>query len=123
MAVRSEIDVLAANARSAFCISSKEFGDILFVAIGASGVGTVKLSGMITSVPASPKIEPSATTNTVIKKKEEVGLFEFGGSSVVVAFEPGRIAFDQNLKEASESAIEMDVEMGMSLGKATRFSD
>lgn len=123
MAVRSDIDVLAANARSAFCISSEEFGNVLFVAIGASEVGTVKLSEKITSIAASTKIDPSTTTEVMVEKGEEVGLFEFGGSSVVVAFEPGRIAFDEDLKESSGNLIEMDVEMGMSLGKATKVSD
>lgn len=122
MAIRSDIDVLAANARSVVCISTKEFGDVLFVAIGASEVGTVKLSEKITCIPASTTIDPFATTDITIEKGEEVGFFEFGGSSVVVAFEPGRIAFDEDLKEASKSLIEMDVEMGMSMGKATRVS-
>lgn len=55
----------------------------------------------------------------VIEKGEEVGFFEFGGSSIVVAFEPGRILFDHDLKEASSQLIEMDVEVGMRLGLAT----
>ena len=111
--------MLAANARSAFCLSTKEFGDVLFVAIGALEVGTVSLSSKITSVlPGSqaPKEE------VVIEKGEEVGFFEFGGSSIVVAFEPGRIQFDEDLKEASRDLIEMDVEMGMQMGRADRKS-
>lgn len=120
IAVRSDVDVLAANARSAFCLSTEEFGDVLFVAIGAAEVGTVKLAEKITSIPASDKIDPSAKTEIIIEKGEEVGFFEFGGSSIVVAFEPGRIIFDQDLKDASSDAIETDVEMGMSLGRATK---
>ena len=76
----------------------------------------MSLSSKITSVlPGSqaPKEE------VVVDKGEEVGFFEFGGSSIVVAFEPGRIQFDEDLKEASRDLIEMDVEMGMQMGRAT----
>ncbi|EKM57173.1 uncharacterized protein PHACADRAFT_91208 [Phanerochaete carnosa HHB-10118-sp] len=114
--IRSDIDVLAANARSAFCLSTKEFGDVLFVAIGALEVGTVKLSDKITSVlPGSQ----APAKDVVIEKGEDVGFFEFGGSSIIVAFEPGRIQFDQDLKDASSELIEMNVEVGMRMGRAT----
>lgn len=41
LCLRSKIDVLSKNARCVVCISSREFGEVLFVAIGASSVGTV----------------------------------------------------------------------------------
>lgn len=46
-------------------------------------------------------------------------MFEFGGSSIIVAFEKGRIEFDHDLVYHSNRSVEVDVEMGMSLGKAT----
>jgi len=42
IALRSNVDILTSNARSCACISTKAFGQVLFVAIGATGVGTVK---------------------------------------------------------------------------------
>ena len=111
IAVRSDVDVLAANARSAFCLVTREFGDVLFVAVGASDVGSVRLA------------EKAMTPGASIDKGEEVGWFEFGGSSIVVAFEPGRIEFDKDLKDTSAQLIEMDVEVGMRLGKATMPDD
>lgn len=90
---------------------------MLFVAIGAAEVGTVKLSEKITGI--SPGSYASGA-DVVIEKGEEVGLFEFGGSSIIVAFEPGRIRFDEDLKEASARLIETDVEVGMSLGRLGR---
>lgn len=108
------MDVLAANARCAFCLETKEFGDVLFVAIGASDVGTVKLSEKITN--RSPK---DTGLGALIEKGEEVGIFEFGGSSIIVAFEQGRIESDADLKETTHQLIEMDVEVGMQLGRAT----
>lgn len=41
IALQSDINILTQNARSCVCIESKEFGDVLFVPIGATDVGTV----------------------------------------------------------------------------------
>lgn len=44
IALRSDVNVLCMNARCAVCIDSPEFAAVLFVAIGAQEVGTVKLN-------------------------------------------------------------------------------
>lgn len=54
-----------------------------------------------------------------IQKGDELGFFQFGGSSIIVAFEEGRIQFDDDLLEYSKQAIAIDVEVGMSLGRAS----
>jgi phosphatidylserine decarboxylase len=54
-----------------------------------------------------------------IKKGDELGIFQFGGSSIIVAFQKGRIQFDEDLVGPSKRAIAVDVEVGMSLGRAT----
>jgi phosphatidylserine decarboxylase len=54
------------------------------------------------------------------KKGEELGFFEFGGSSIIIAFEKGRIEFDKDLVELSKQCLEIDVEFGQSLGRAIR---
>lgn len=53
-------------------------------------------------------------------KGEELGWFEFGGSSILVVFESGRIHFDSDLIEASEHVITVNVEVGMKRGSATQ---
>ncbi|KAF8473437.1 phosphatidylserine decarboxylase-domain-containing protein [Kalaharituber pfeilii] len=106
--IRSDIDVLTSNARCAVVIVTQDFGEVLFVAIGAKEVGTVKIH------------ERFHAPGMLIHKGDELGMFEFGGSSIIVAFEPGRIEFDDDLVYHSNRAIEVDVEMGMSLGKATK---
>jgi len=55
---------------------------------------------------------------TKIKKGDEIGLFQFGASSIIVAFEKDRILFDKDLLDVSQQRIMMDVEVGMSLGTA-----
>jgi phosphatidylserine decarboxylase len=44
MALRSEVDILTRNARDYVLIESEEFGEVVFVAVGAEDVGTVKYS-------------------------------------------------------------------------------
>lgn len=42
VALRSKVNILTANARDYVVIETEEFGDVLFVAIGATDVGTVR---------------------------------------------------------------------------------
>jgi phosphatidylserine decarboxylase len=42
VALHSSVNVLTENARSCVCIESREFGDVLFVAVGATDVGSVE---------------------------------------------------------------------------------
>lgn len=55
-----------------------------------------------------------------VEKGDEIGLFQFGGSSIIVAFEQSRIEFDEDLERFSNEEAMVDVEVGMSLGKAIR---
>lgn len=57
---------------------------------------------------------------THVTKGDEIGKFQFGGSSIIVAFEKGRIEFDEDLLSVSRRLVMMDVEVGMSLGRATK---
>ncbi|KAF2277005.1 phosphatidylserine decarboxylase [Westerdykella ornata] len=112
IAINSDINILTSNARDYILIDSREFGEVLFVAIGASEVGTVYRSIH----------EKYRKRGTEIKKGDELGIFQFGGSSIVVAFQQGRIKFDDDLRDCSTNRIQVAVEMGMSLGVATRYS-
>ncbi|KAK6528494.1 hypothetical protein TWF281_009735 [Arthrobotrys megalospora] len=103
--LRSHVDVLTSNARCAVCFETGRFGDVLFVAIGASDVGTVNLR------------EEARTIGRKIHKGQEIGRFEFGGSSILVVFQKGRIAFDEDLVNMSNERIMVDVEVGMGLGR------
>ena len=53
-----------------------------------------------------------------IAKGDELGLFQFGASSIIVAFHKGRIKFDDDLTRLSKECIQVSVEVGMSLGIA-----
>lgn len=58
------------------------------------------------------------TTGHKVKKGDEMGLFQYGGSSILVAFEQGRICFDEDLEILSHQQLMVDVQVGMSLGRA-----
>lgn len=60
------------------------------------------------------------TPGAKIAKGDEIGYFQFGGSSIIVAFQGGHITFDKDLIELSEQQIQVSVEVGMSLGQALK---
>ncbi|KAB8260994.1 phosphatidylserine decarboxylase-domain-containing protein [Aspergillus pseudonomiae] len=107
VALQSSVNILTENARCCVCIESKEFGDVLFVAIGATDVGTVEIHEHIRE-------------GHHVKKGDEIGLFQFGGSSIIVAFEKGRIQLDEDLEKLSHQRIMVDVEVGMSMGRSIK---
>jgi phosphatidylserine decarboxylase len=107
--LQSDVDILTQNARCCLCIDSEEFGKVLFVAIGATNVGTVEIHERIRN------------GNVSVQKGEEIGLFQFGGSSIIVAFEQGRIEFDEDLLSVSRRQVMMAVEVGMSMGRAKKY--
>ncbi|PQE10553.1 phosphatidylserine decarboxylase protein [Rutstroemia sp. NJR-2017a BVV2] len=109
--LRSKVDILTNNARCCLEIEAEEFGKVLFVAIGATDVGTVEIN------------EKFRKPGSKIVKGEEVGLFQFGGSSIIVAFEKDRIKFDEDLLTMSRRKVMVDVEVGMSLGTALPACD
>jgi phosphatidylserine decarboxylase len=56
------------------------------------------------------------TPGSVVGKGDELGIFQFGASSIIVAFRKGSIRFDEDLLKNSQVRIQTSVEVGMSLG-------
>jgi phosphatidylserine decarboxylase len=73
------------------------------VEVGAFTVGSIR-----------QRFEPGRR----VARGEEKGFFEPGGSTVVLAFRPGAIAFDTDLVSRSAAGVETFVRMGDSLGRA-----
>lgn len=103
MAIRSMLDVFGENVRVVVPIQSDCHGLVMVVCVGAMMVG----STVITATPGER-----------IARTDELGYFKFGGSTVIVLFERGRLAFDSDLVENSKSAIETLVRVGHSIGTA-----
>jgi phosphatidylserine decarboxylase len=102
-ALKKHVEILAENKRVITPLKTKNFGTVLFIEVGATYVGSIHQ----TFDPHEPHI-----------KGDEKGYFSFGGSSLVLLFEPSRIQFDQDLIEASNRRIEVLGQMGQSLGRA-----
>lgn len=68
---------LMTNERRLFLLNSKEFGDVALMAVGAMMVGSIRFT-----------FDPNKRE---YKKGDEMGLFAFGGSTIVLLFEKGRV--------------------------------
>jgi phosphatidylserine decarboxylase len=58
-----------------------------------------------------------------IRKGGELGIFQFHGSSIVVAFQQGRIKLDEDLLKLSVQRVQVAVDVRMSLGVAVKSDD
>lgn len=101
MAIRSALDVYGENVRVIVPIDSPEFGRVMVVCIGAMMVGSTVIT---------------AHEGDTVKRTDELGYFKFGGSTLVVLFEEGRMRFDDDLVDNSNGALETLVRVGMSVG-------
>jgi phosphatidylserine decarboxylase len=102
LALKRNIDILAENKRVITAFETERFGTILYLEIGATHVGSIHQ----TFTPERP-----------CAKGEEKGYFSFGGSCLILLFEPNRIVFDADLIEVSSRKIEVRGLLGQSLGK------
>lgn len=101
-ALQKHSEILTENKRVITPISTTHFGTVLYIDVGATYVGT---------------IHQTFTPETFQKKGNEKGYFSFGGSCLILLFNPGTIQLDQDLIDASSRGIEVLGQMGQSLGK------
>ena len=91
MAIRSALDVYGENVRVIVPINSVAHGRVMVICVGAMMVG----STVITRKPGDQ-----------VKRAEELGYFKFGGSTLLLLFEPGTMKFDDDLVDNSCGALE-----------------
>jgi len=103
MALKKNIDLLTENKRMITLLHTKSFGTVLYIEVGATYVGSIRQ----TYVPQEH-----------YAKGDEKGYFSFGGSCLILLFEPFRIEFDHDLLEASHRNIEIRGLLGQSMGRA-----
>ncbi|MEG4916336.1 archaetidylserine decarboxylase [Microcoleus sp. B7-D4] len=89
------------NKRTVTDFNSKHFGRIAYIEIGALTVASI----VQTYTPAC------------VKKGQEKGYFQYGGSTLVLLFEPKSITFDSDLIKDSANGLEVHVLTGSQLGK------
>ncbi|KAF9803979.1 hypothetical protein IEO21_09495 [Rhodonia placenta] len=99
-------DVFTANKRAVLSMTHAASGKpVAFVAIGAMLVGSI-----VWTAGGQPGAQ--------VRRGDELGYFAYGGSTVVVLFPPGLVAFDDDLRKNSEVPVETLVKVGMSIGRA-----
>lgn len=94
---KSGVQPLYENERQLIELNSNLFGDVLFVSVGAMFVG---------------KIVNTYVPNKNYKKGDEIGYFEFGGSTLVMLFEKDKIKIKQRFLTNSAQGYETEVKMG-----------
>lgn len=105
IAIKKDITIFTQNKRALCKLETLGFGKALYLEIGATNVGSIHET-----------YEP----NRYYKKGAEKGYFSFGGSSLILLFEPGAISLDADLIQATQQGHEIRCLMGQSMGKATR---
>ncbi|THW88239.1 hypothetical protein D6D15_06116 [Aureobasidium pullulans] len=101
MAIRSALDVYGENVRVVVPIDSPKHGRVMVICVGAMMVGSTVIT---------------RKTGEQVKRGEELGYFKFGGSTLLLLFEPGKMLFDDDLVDNSNGALETLVRVGMSIG-------
>lgn len=99
IALKKDLSILWQNKRVLTFLQSGLFGQVLFLEIGATCVGT---------------IHQTYTPGGFYKKGEEKGYFSFGGSSLVMLFKKGKISFDKDLLD--KDGCEIKALFGQSMG-------
>jgi phosphatidylserine decarboxylase len=100
-ALENQIPVFCLNKRTIALVETREFGDVALMEVGAMMVGSI----IQTYQPES-----------VVARGDEKGYFEFGGSTCIMFFQKGAVAFDADLLEQSRNNIETLVRMGERIG-------
>ena len=93
-------DVFHRNRRSVCELTTPTFGKIAYIEVGAINVA---------SIVQTHSIGPC-------ERGQEKGFFQFGGSTVVLLFEPGAIVFDSDLVADSATGLEAHVPTGAGVG-------
>lgn len=91
MAIRSALDVYGENVRVLVPIDSVAHGRVMVVCVGAMMVGSTVIT---------------RAAGEKVSRAEELGYFKFGGSTLLVLFEPGTMNFDSDLVDNSNGALE-----------------
>ena len=101
IACENGYDIFARNCRSVSYLRTENFGGAAMVWVGALMVGRI--------VEARPE-------RCAVKRGEEAGYFEFGGSTVVLLLQKDRAEIDPDILAASARGLETCVKYGERIG-------
>ena len=101
IALKKSLEIFCQNKREYSVLTTKNVGDVLISEVGATMVGSI--------------VQTYSAGDTVAKGDEK-GYFAFGGSTVVLLFEKGKVKLADDLCKNTEAGIETFVKMGESIG-------
>lgn len=108
MAIRSNLDVYGENVRVLVPIDTEVFGRVMIVCVGAMMVGSTVIT---------------AKEGSHVKRTDELGYFKFGGSTILLIFEPGKLVFDEDLTQNAKQSIETLLRVGSTIGHPPGIED
>lgn len=100
MAIRSALDVYGENVRVIVPIDTPNHGRVMVICVGAMMVGSTVIT---------------RKEGEQVRRAEELGYFKFGGSTIVLLFEEGKMVFDDDLIDNSNSALETLVSLAQTI--------
>jgi len=107
LALRHDLKILQGNDREYMVLETENFGRVIHIDIGAMVVG---------------KIHQHQKPGGSFSKGEEKGYFEFGGSTIILLFEPGKVRIDADILNNSEKGIETLAKYGSRVGRRIKQS-
>ncbi|MGD9157721.1 MAG: phosphatidylserine decarboxylase [Desulfobacteraceae bacterium] len=102
-AVKNRMKIYWENKREYSVLSTANAGDILLCEVGATMVGS---------------IVQSYSADTEVKKGQEKGWFAFGGSTIIILLEKGKVQVDDDILENTKKGYETGIKMGERLATA-----
>jgi phosphatidylserine decarboxylase len=102
LAIAKDLSIFTKNKRTLCEIETSAFGNVLYMDVGATCVGS---------------IHQTYQAGNACAKGDEKGYFSFGGSSLVLLFPPNAICFDDDLLNATERGMEIRCLVGQRMGR------
>lgn len=96
-AIKRNFRIFCENKREYAILSTKKFGDIAMIDVGATMVGS---------------IVQTYKENSFVEKGDEKGYFLFGGSTCILVFEKDKIQVDEDIIENTKNGMETRIYMG-----------
>jgi len=104
MAFNYDPRVFLTNYREATVFDSTNTGTVLYIEVGALGVGSIKQKFRV---------------GQSVSRGDQKGWFEFGGSSVIVLFQKGRVKIADDILEKTRNQVECLIRLGEVIGSAS----
>jgi len=98
---QSKFKVFIQNTREYEVIQTEQFGKIIQMEVGALFVGRIK----------------NHETKQTLKRGEEKGMFEFGGSTIIILFQNDMITLSKAIYDNTHNNKETIVKMGQKIGE------